>query len=632
MRIAVYSRKSKFTGKGDSIENQVELAREYIRLHYPGISKRDIMVFEDEGYSGKNFDRPQFKAMMSEQSRQHFDAIVVYRLDRISRNVGDFASLIETLTRAGTAFVSIREQFDTATSMGRAMMNISATFAQLERETIAERIRDNMYQLARGSHWTGGTTPLGYKSEKETHSENGKTRSFYRLVIEPSEAAVVQIIFEHFLEKYSCKSVETHLINKGIRTRKGMFFDDVAIRRILTNPVYCEVTEESLGYFSKIGCEIICDNKWRESPVGFMSYNRTNQERKLQPTDKWLLTVGTHEPVICSSDWIRVQRILEENSIEYNKHARKLRRENNPISLLNGIIYCSCGAPMRTKRYRTGGDSFSYICTAKERSHKKLCEIKNCIGKKADFAVKNLIVKAEVDTNIISQHLRKLKESAGRVGGYKNNLSEALTRSINEKQKQIDNLTASISAGFLSGQALDHVNKTLNEALAELDELKEKQMKNNSDTGGEKIVLTDISSALSYLSANFDQIPLLKRREFIRKVIRKAVWDGENLDIYLVGSDDAADKTIIETSSEAEGKKTADGSPSVAEDDYANFKKSAPDIIRQYAAVHNLSLRKLAAYCGVSYTALKKWLNKAFCPSKNIYDNVFREYFLLTRQ
>ena len=108
--------------------------------------------------------------------------------------------------------MSIREQFDTATSMGRAMMNISATFAQLERETIAERIRDNMYQLARGSHWTGGTTPLGYKSEKETLSENGKTRSFYRLVIEPSEAAVVQIIFEHFLEKYSCKSVETYLI------------------------------------------------------------------------------------------------------------------------------------------------------------------------------------------------------------------------------------------------------------------------------------------------------------------------------------------------------------------------------------------------------------------------------------
>ena len=88
------------------------------------------------------------------QESKPFDALVEYRLDRVSRNVGDFAKLIEKLNRSGTAFVSIKEQFDTTTSMGRAMMNVSAVFAQLERETIAERVRDNMYLMAKDSCWS----------------------------------------------------------------------------------------------------------------------------------------------------------------------------------------------------------------------------------------------------------------------------------------------------------------------------------------------------------------------------------------------------------------------------------------------------------------------------------------------
>lgn len=163
-RIAIYSRKSKFTGKGDSIENQIEMCREYIRLHFPDSEQLDISVYEDEGVSGKNLDRPQFKRFMSVEESEPFDCFIVYRLDRVSRNVGDFSGLIEKLNSLGTAFISIKEQFDTSTPMGRAMMNIAAVFAQLERETIAERIKDNMYQQAKSGRWTGGTTPLGYKS------------------------------------------------------------------------------------------------------------------------------------------------------------------------------------------------------------------------------------------------------------------------------------------------------------------------------------------------------------------------------------------------------------------------------------------------------------------------------------
>ncbi len=181
MKIAIYSRKSRFTGKGESIENQISLCREYISRTIPDATDNDITVYEDEGFSAKTLDRPQFRRMMESAEKQPFDYVVVYRLDRISRNVGDFAKLIEKLNSMHTAFICIKEQFDTSTPMGRAMMNIAAVFAQLERETIAERIKDNIVFLARTGRWLGGVTPLGYSAEKtEIRDEEGKNRSAFK--------------------------------------------------------------------------------------------------------------------------------------------------------------------------------------------------------------------------------------------------------------------------------------------------------------------------------------------------------------------------------------------------------------------------------------------------------------------
>ena len=164
-KFAIYSRKSKFTEKGESIENQIEMCKQYLQLHYGEDAAKEALVFEDEGFSGGTLDRPCFKKMMEAANRESFSAIVVYRLDRISRNIGDFAKLIEQLNALGTGFISIKEQFDTSSPVGRAMMYISSVFSQLERETIAERIRDNMHELSKTGRWLGGITPTGYCSE-----------------------------------------------------------------------------------------------------------------------------------------------------------------------------------------------------------------------------------------------------------------------------------------------------------------------------------------------------------------------------------------------------------------------------------------------------------------------------------
>jgi len=143
MKAAIYSRKSKFTGKGESVENQIQLCKEH-GMKYLDIAESDFTIYEDEGFSGGNTNRPQFQKLIKDAKAKKFDILICYRLDRISRNVSDFSQLIKDLNKYNVNFISIREQFDTTTPMGRAMMYIASVFSQLERETIAERIKDNM--------------------------------------------------------------------------------------------------------------------------------------------------------------------------------------------------------------------------------------------------------------------------------------------------------------------------------------------------------------------------------------------------------------------------------------------------------------------------------------------------------
>ncbi len=597
MSIAIYSRKSKFTGKGDSIDNQIELCREYVRFHFPKADPSEIMTFEDEGFSGKTLDRPQFQKLMQMQESKPFDALVVYRLDRVSRNVGDFAKLIEKLNRSGTAFVSIKEQFDTTTSMGRAMMNVSAVFAQLERETIAERVRDNMYLMAKDSCWTGGTTPLGYVSEKVEYNDGGKIRSYFRLSVQESEAAIVQLIFSEYLMTHSCRAVEYYLLEQGFRTRRGVLFDDVAVRRILTNPVYCAVDDVSIDFFQERKCEVVA-TKEEIGDVGFMPYNRTNQLRAPQPMDKWLVSAGAHKPLISSSDWIRVQKILEGNSGEYFRYAHRNKTKYKPISLLTGVIFCSCGAPMRPKRYTTGGDSFSYICTQRERSRNKLCSIHNCIGKEADAAIRELILTADADENIISRHIKKLRKSEGQVQSYREDLSRNISKTISDKKKQANNLTLSLASGNLDGAALEYVNKSLNTLLEEIEALKHKLMKSAELAAADNSSINEISSAMEYLSTHFESIPLLDRRELIKRIIDKVVWDGERLEVFLATSTNSGTETTDEVITFTD--KPVDKPPDPKETDgYYEFRKCSDLVVRAFADSQGIGLRQLAKRCGV---------------------------------
>jgi site-specific DNA recombinase len=253
MRAAIYSRKSKFTGTGESTQNQIDLCKEYAN-NYFNIS--DFIIYEDEGFSGGNTDRPKYQKMIKAAKNKNFDVLICYRLDRITRNVLDFSKTIEMLQKNNIQFVSIREQFDTSTPMGRAMMYISSVFAQLERETIAERIKDNMQRLALTGRWLGGKTPYGFTSKQlEVVNHEGSMRKLYKLIPVPSEIKIVKQIYTKYLELCSFTKVESYLIQNNIK-RNENFFNPSTLRYILRNPVYCIADQLSHQYFMNHGATI----------------------------------------------------------------------------------------------------------------------------------------------------------------------------------------------------------------------------------------------------------------------------------------------------------------------------------------------------------------------------------------
>lgn len=173
-------------------------------------------VYIDEGFSGKNTKRPMFQQMMQDMQEKHYDYLVCYKLDRLGRNLADLANLMEDLNRQGTSFISIKERFDTTTPIGKAMLYFSGVLAQMEREQIAERVKDNMIMLARSGRWLGGTTPLGYASVRVEKEGNAlKKKSMYCLTQNPDEIDLAKFIFTYFMEKRSLTEVLRYLMAGG---------------------------------------------------------------------------------------------------------------------------------------------------------------------------------------------------------------------------------------------------------------------------------------------------------------------------------------------------------------------------------------------------------------------------------
>jgi len=543
--IAIYSRKSKFTGKGESIENQIELCKQYVKLHFPEVTENDVLVYEDEGFSGGTLERPQFKKLLADARGKKISAVICYRLDRVSRNISDFANLITELENLKVSFISIKEQFDTTSPMGRAMMYISSIFSQLERETIAERIRDNMHELAKSGRWLGGNTPTGYKSTEliERVTLDGKVRKAFKLEIIDEESALVKLIFNKFLETNALTKTETYLLQNRITTKNNKKFTRFSVKAILQNPVYMIADGDAWEYFEKSGVDLYASREDFDGVCGIMAYNKTiqklNKSNEIRDIGEWIIAVGKHDGMISGAEWVKVQQMLDQNV------AKSFRKPRSNTALLSGLLVCgNCGEYMRPKTYNrkleSGEKRFGYLCETKEKSQTQLCNIKNPNGNTLDRMVCEEIKKLSNDSSDFIQQLENVKkEIKGNSQEYDERLN-ALKRDFAENEDTIKDLVISLvkAEGTVT---YEYISKQIDELHDKSVIIQKRIDELNSLT--QEHELSDIEfdiihDLLVSFGTSFDTMGIEEKRFALRTFIKKIVWDGETIHMYLFGTDD----------------------------------------------------------------------------------------------
>ena len=542
-KICIYSRKSKFTGKGESVANQVELCKEYVRNMFGEEYVERCVVFEDEGFSGGNLKRPSFQKMMADIRKRKFRAIVVYRLDRISRNISDFTALIDELTKLDVSFVSIREQFDTSTPMGRAMMFIISVFSQLERETIAERIRDNMHELAKTGRWLGGTAPTGFQSEAvSTVTVDGKTRKSCKLAPIPEEAVIPKMIFDLYTETDSLTAVEAELLRRRIKTKLGKDFTRFAIKAILQNPVYMVADEDAYNYFTEKEAEVCFPKDAFDGSCGIMAYNRTDQEKGkasvLLPVSQWIVAIGKHPGLVPSKQWIAVQESLDRNK------SKSYRKPRGNEALLTGLIFCSCGERMYPKlsqrKTADGQFIYSYVCKMKERSKRERCNKRNANGNILDVAImEQLKSLPEQNSSFVEQLEKGRKRFTENSEQYETQLTD-LRAEHTENEKTINGLIDSLGMAGDSAakprllmriEQLSDINRDIDRRICELEQMCNANSLSNMDYDALLRMLMVFGSCV-------DGMSLEEKRAAVRAVVRKVIWDGVNAHVILFGADE----------------------------------------------------------------------------------------------
>lgn len=363
MVFGIYCRKSVLTDKGESVENQMEICRNYILGRFG--NENDIEVYEDEGYSGKNTLRPMFTRLIEDIKNNKLDYVVCYRLDRVSRSVSDFSNFIEMINKYKTGLICVREEFDTSRPVGKAMMYMASVFSQLERETIGERVKDNMIMLAKSGRWLGGNTPLGYDSIKVPYCDaNGRTKTAVYLK-QNDKIETVRKIYFYFIKYESLKKTAEKINSFGLMTGRNCEFTSLAIKDIITNPVYCRADDDAREFFKRSKTEIFGENKEN----GLAAYNKGS-------IGNVILAVGRHKPAVSGKCWVEAQNIICGIKVTSKKYTTRGK------ALASGIILCSlCGSNLYAVR-RSGGKEFDYIC--KNKRNKQGCNVNNLKGSYAD--------------------------------------------------------------------------------------------------------------------------------------------------------------------------------------------------------------------------------------------------------
>jgi len=441
VRCAVYTRKSTDEGLDqafNSLDAQREAGEAFVtsRKHEGWVCLPDR--YDDGGFSGGNVERPAIKRLMADIEAGRIDAVVCYKVDRLSRSLLDFSRLIEVFDRHKVMFISVTQPINTADSGGRLMLNVLLSFAQFEREMIADRTRDKMSAARKKGKWTGGFPVLGY----DVHPDGG------RLVVNEEEAETVRQIFTLYLDLRSLQALARELHRRSWRTKswttkggtfhEGVPFQKSHLSRLLGNPLY----------------------------VGRVSHHGQIYD-------------GEHPGIVPVDLYDRVQALLAQNNVSGGAKAK-----NRYGHLLRGLLHCTaCGCAMSPSVTRKKGRAFRYyVCTNATRNGWKLCPRPSLPAQQIEDAVVARIKAIGRDPDLVAGTLEQIrsiqKSRTPQLGAEQRRLDRELARLMDtgrdEDREQIGRIQARLEEiarelAVLRDQTID--KRHLARSLAVFDEV-----------------------------------------------------------------------------------------------------------------------------------------------------------------
>jgi len=482
VRCAIYTRKSTDEGldqEFNSLDAQREAAEAYIASQRGGGWECIPDRYDDGGYTGGNMDRPALRRLVKDIEQGRVDCIVVYKVDRLSRSLLDFARIVETLEKHGVSFVSVTQQFNTTSSMGRLTLNILLSFAQFEREIIGERTRDKIAASRRKGKWTGGTPVLGY----DVDPRGG------RLLVNEDEAAQVRSIFDLYLERQSLIETIKELDARGWhnkrwtskkgRERGGKPFNKNSLYNLLTNVIY-------LGKIT-LGKDVF---------------------------------EGEHPATVDGEVFSRVQALLHRNGTSGGKHVR-----NRFGALLKGLLRCApCGCAMVHTHTKKGSRRYRYyVCLNAQKRGWHNCPSKSIPAQEIENFVVDQIRCIGKDSGLLAQTLEAARARGEartkELKAEKRRLERDLKRHGDELRELAGRLATNGKATDRMADLQDRIRANEQRATEVREEL--------ISLGRELMDEKEVARLLSLFDPVWETLSPREQVKVIRLLVQRVDYDGE---------------------------------------------------------------------------------------------------------
>ena len=484
LRCAVYTRKSTEEGleqEFNSLDAQRESCEAYIASQR---SEGWVLVpdrFDDGGFTGANINRPALQRLLAKVEAKEIDSVVIYKLDRLTRSIRDFGRIMDVFERCGAGIVSVTQQMNTTTSMGRLMLHVLLSFAQFEREMTAERTKDKVQAARRKGKWTGGFVPLGYdlpKGEK-------------RIVVNEGEALRVREIFRLYLETPSNTAIVTELNRRGWTTK-------------------CWTTQDGKEWGGR---------PWSKGTLVRLLSNRNYIGQVRHGKDFY---PAEHEPIVDEELFKRVQETLG--------HGKKHCPHRNSFGyLLRGLVFCkACGSAMCAATTKKRGISYRYYrCTAVEKKGTDACSVRYAPAEPLEAFVVDHLRQLGKDPVLVEEAIGKAKEQI-----------EAQTKALKAEERTLAKELKRVSQ---EGKRLSSDGRFGRERLGELEERASQIERRLSEIHvavaqleATAIDQEEARKALEAFDPAWEVLEPRERERLVRLVVERVEYDGAKGEIEVM--------------------------------------------------------------------------------------------------